>query len=396
MDDFAPRCARYAAAMEPLRVALTIPSMAGYGSGVALGVAAYARPRLPWVFSLVGQTADDIAALAAWRPNGVIAHLMSRAAFDSVRSLGVPLVNVGVPLDLPELPHVGNDDRAVAQTAIAHLIGRGLRSLATVGLERPGHLARRWDELDRRCRAAGIEPARFPDPRMPPGPGADRERMIAWLRTLPRPVGIAAINDRRALEVVEACREAGLRVPEDAAVLGVDDDETTCLLAWPPLSSVRLSTGRIGHSAAELLDRAMRGHHIPAGTVLRHGPVGVVARRSTDLVAVEEPSVAQALRLIERAGSRALSAGELALQLGVPRRTLEKRFLRHLGRSPLAEIQRVRVDAVKRMLIDGDMTISEIARRAGFRSAKHCSAAFRQAVGSSPRAWRAMQRPAAR
>ena len=214
------------------------------------------------------------------------------------------------------------------------------------------------------------------------------ERAIArWLRSLAKPVGVMACNDVRGRPVLNACREHSVAVPEQVAVIGVDNDPTICELSDPPLSTVEPDTRRIGYEAARLLEGLIHGRAATAGVTLVE-PLRVVERQSTDVSAIDDPHVAAAVHFIRRHGHEPITVSDLLARVSVSRRTLERRFLAALGRSPHAEVLRVRLDRVRRLLGETAYPLREVARRSGFRHAEYMSAMFRKNTGETPGRYR--------
>jgi len=212
--------------------------------------------------------------------------------------------------------------------------------------------------------------------------------MAHWLQRLPKPVGLMAANDDRARQVVEACNVAGILVPSEMGVIGVDNDDVVCGLSDPPLSSVAVNFDRAGYETARALDCLMNGKGpVPSRIIVR--ATHVVVRRSTDVIAVEDDVVAKALRFI-RANTRneKLNVGEVARSAGVSRRLLEKRFRRELGYSVLNEIRRVRTDKIAQLLVETQMPVSAIAEALGFSEIQHFARYFHSAKKMSPLAYR--------
>jgi LacI family transcriptional regulator, galactose operon repressor len=205
---------------------------------------------------------------------------------------------------------------------------------------------------------------------------------------LPKPVGLMACNDDRGRGVLEACRLAGVRVPEDVAVIGVDNDELFCELADPPLSSVALNTEHGGYRTAHLLDQLMQ-QKIRTPQRLIVEPTEVVARRSTDVKAFDGREVVTALSFIHRNRARDFTVNDVAHAVGVSRRNLEVKFRKSVGRTILTEIQRIRLDHAKRMLRETDLSIPQIAESSGYNSASYLTQVFRKETGASPVKYRA-------
>ena len=211
--------------------------------------------------------------------------------------------------------------------------------------------------------------------------------MIDWLKSLPKPIGLMTCVDDRSQHVFEACQLAGLRVPNDVAILGVDNDEVICNMVYPPLSSIALNLEKAGYEAAHLLDKMMNNHKIDNRTLLV-GSSRVVTRQSTDIIAVEDEIVIDAIRYIQQNVKKAIQVHELADAVAVSRRSLERRFRVALGCSILEEIRRVRVDHISRLLVETDRSILRIARTFGFTGVDHISRYFRKEKGIGPRAYR--------
>lgn len=374
------------------RVALLVETASSYGRGLLRGIARYARQHGPWSFFLEPGGEDDRLP-QRWRADGVIALFRSRAQARRLLRARVPTVDLD--FTLPGLSPVGasNDEEGVAAAAAEHLQGRGLRRWAFCGWDD----GTRWEERRRAAFAAaaarsGATLAAYARPRRAADRAWAREqkRLAAWLRGLPRPCGLFASNDARARHVLEAARLAGLRVPEDLAVVGVDDDETLCELSDPPLTSVALNTERLGWEGAALLDRLMRGRRPPASEIVV-APLGVVARKSSDILAMADPHVVAAARWMREHLAEPLRVADVLQAAGCSRKTLEVRFKASLGRTPHEELQRLRLERVKRLLVETDWPLKRVAAQSGFTYVENLHAAFRRAEGATPSAWRALR-----
>ena len=218
--------------------------------------------------------------------------------------------------------------------------------------------------------------------------GHEHGILAAWLHALSKPVGLMACNDDRGRQVLEACRTAGVAVPEEIAVVGVDNDELLCELSDPPLSSVALDTERGGYEAAQLLDGLMSGRIRQPARILV-APLGVVTRRSTDIVAAEDREVAAAVRWIRDWARRGpLRVAEVAQAVKLSRRSLEVRFRAALGRSVRAEIERVRLEHARSLLAETDLPTSQVAELSGFGSPSYLALVFRRRFRSTPTRYR--------
>jgi LacI family transcriptional regulator len=208
-----------------------------------------------------------------------------------------------------------------------------------------------------------------------------------WLASLPRPVGVFASHDPQGVQVSEVCRLSDLRVPDDVAIVGVDDDDLLCELARPSLSSVALPSEQIGVQAAALLERLMAGKRPPRGP-LQLPPCGVVVRQSSDILAIAEQDVAAAVRFIRQNGNRPIRVADVLEAVPVSRRGLERQFRTVLRRGIWEEIRRDHLERGKALLTGSELPMSEVARRAGFSDSRQLSVVFRQETGLTPTAYR--------
>jgi LacI family transcriptional regulator len=210
-----------------------------------------------------------------------------------------------------------------------------------------------------------------------------QEDLSRWLLGLPKPVGMMACNDIRGQQVLNLCRRLDLVVPEEVAVIGVDNDEVLCELSDPPLSSVAPDTLRIGYDAAVLLERMMAGGDCPANPVFIP-PLGIATRRSTEVLALNDRQLAAGLRFIRDHAFDPITINEVARAAGMSRRVFERRFVAQMGRPPKAEVLRLRLERVKQLLVDTDWSLAEIAQRTGFNHGEYLHAVFTQKIGISP------------
>jgi LacI family transcriptional regulator len=200
-----------------------------------------------------------------------------------------------------------------------------------------------------------------------------------------------ACYDIRGWQVLEICRRLGIRVPDEVAVIGVDNDELLCDLSQPPLSSVIPDTDRTGYEAAALLDRMLAGRKVPPDELLIQ-PLGVATRQSTDVLAIDDEDLAAGLRLIRDHACDGIHVDDILARLAISRRVFESRFKKRLGRTPHEEIVRLQMQRVIDLLTQTDLPLLAIAERAGFKHVEYMSTAFKQRMGLAPREYRLRQR----
>jgi LacI family transcriptional regulator len=322
---------------------------------------------------------------------GIIESGLPTVALDSY---GEKTVQSILPTDLlPCFGEITADSHRAAQMAAEHLLDRGFQHYAFVGLNRAIISERRKDSFTKRVEAAGFTTHIYKPPRLKRDRVWEREQkhLAEWLDSLPKPVGLMAANDDRGREVLEACLSAEIRVPEQLAVIGVDNDELLCDLADPPLSSVALNTEQGGFRMAALLDKMMRGQ-VKEPQHLTVEAQYVVTRRSTDIVAIDDSEVAGALRFIRDKYMTPIGAKDVVSNMNISRRTLEVRFQKAVGRTIHAEIQRMRLEHVKRLLEETDYTTEKIAFKTGFTCPIYMRKAFKKNIGLTPAKYRAKSR----
>jgi LacI family transcriptional regulator len=375
-------------------VALLIESSRAYGRGLLSGVARYVHTHRHWSVYVQVRGSEDPAPpwLRGWKGDGILARVEDRTMERAVHRAGVPTIDLRGNLDLKRIPLLETNDRSVARLAFEHLAARGFRQFAYCGYAGANYSERRLRYFPEFVRSLGHC---CHDYQSPPGNQSGlsareqlavlfEKELLGWLRSLPRPTGIMACNDTRGQQVLNACRALGIAVPEEIAVIGVDNDELLCELSSPPLSSVAPDTEGIGYQAALLLDQMMDGRAAPARKTFIE-PRGVVARQSTDILAIDDADVAAAVRVIREQACTGIDVADVVAQVQLSRRSLERRFRKYLGRSPNEEIVRVQVQRVHDLLTDTDLPLGTIARLAGFEHAPYMSAVFRKHTGQMPR-----------
>ncbi|WP_145357326.1 XylR family transcriptional regulator [Alienimonas californiensis] len=373
-------------------VALLIETSNSYARGLLAGINAWQQEHEAWSTYLPEQERGALPPewIERWGGDGIVARVESPAVAEALARSGTPVVDVSSGRHLPEAPCVETDNPAIARAAFEHLTDRGFASLAFCGVSRFRWSAERRDAFAALAAEAELPCALYdgaPDGDSERSWSQERERLGAWLTALPKPVGVMACYDIQAQWLLDVCREVGVSVPEEAAVIGVDDDWLLCELATPPLSSVIPDTRRTGYEAASRLDDLMSGRRVDPAPVFMQ-PVGVATRQSTDVLAIADRDVAAAVQFIRQRASSGINVADVLRAVPVSRRSLEDRFRAILGRTPHEEIARVRLNRVRRLLRETELPIGEIAARAGYRSAAYLSAAFRKSVGCSPRDYR--------
>jgi LacI family transcriptional regulator len=353
------------------------------------GVARYVRTHRPWHVLLdLGTAVEPSPVLRGWTGDGIIAQLRGPEMVKWAEARRIARVTTPA-LEGEQTHWFPTIDRAdEAKLAAEHFYSRGLRHFAFC----PHASGQSWGRLDpfvaaveKRQRSCHVYVLSSPLLSSAPWQ-AQFDDLCRWLSELPKPIGIFTANDERGYQVIDACRHAGLRVPEDVAVLGDDNDQAVCELCNPPLSSIQRPHEEMGYRCAALLDLLMLGKPIPPQPLLP--PNRLILRQSTDVLAVDDPEVASALRFIHQNLGRPFAVKELLHEVPIGRRSLEQRFQRSIGRTLGREIRRLRITRATQLLVDTQLSMPEVARRCGFTSAPRLTEAFRRELGKTPTSYR--------
>ena len=376
-----------------------------YGREIILSAAMYGHQHRHW--ALYVERDFDPARPLRGEVDGAIAQTTSSTLARRLAALDLPVVNISGRVANVPLPSVLPDDHAAGRLAAEHLLERGFTHFGYAAI--PGHAYsdRRLAGFAAAAGEAGFDVATYglsPDEHVDKKGGrgkkgktdsgekaSEERRREYWLAEQPKPLGLMACNDNRARQFVNACQRIGLRVPEDVALVGVDNDPLQCQTAGLPLSSVDLNCAKIGYEAARLLDSLFAGEAPPQEPLLI-APAGVVSRRSSDVMAIEDLDVLKAMQFIRDHATKPIGVEHVLAQVPLSRRALELRFRQAIGRGVHAQIRRMRIRHAQRLLIESDLAVGRIAELCGFTEPYYFSIAFRRETGMTPRAYRQQQR----
>ncbi len=369
-------------------VALIIETSLGSGRDILRGVARYVREHEPWALYHEPHGLEESVPqwLRRWNGDGIIARIQTRRIAQQLAASGIPVVDVlGVVPALP-FPLVHVDNVAIARMAAEHLLERGFRRFGFFGIEGENWSEQRYAGF---CAAVAAVESNVPIYRLPRDAKGRRsweraENHIArWIAALPKPAGVLICSDQRGSQFLEACRRAGVSVPNELAVVGVDNDEPLCEVCLPPLSSVEPGHLNVGYQAAALLDTLLRGG-APPKKALQLQPLETVTRLSSDALAVADPRIALALRLIRDQAPAGVRIDDIARQVGLSRSVLQRRFRGQLHRSMHQEILNVRISHARELLATTEIPLAAVAERAGFKHQEYLGAVFRARIGKTP------------
>ncbi len=384
-------------ATKPIRIAVLVESSRAFGRGVLEGLAECLQVRRHWmVYYQEGGLGELLPGwFAGWQGDGIIARIEDRRMAAALVRKGIPVVDTRGRLSIPGIPVVKTDNEEIARMTAEHLIERGFRQFAFCGYEGADYSAARRDAFAKVVRQAGFPCRVFstPQPRL----SAIRKQeqhgwaheglLIEWLRRLPKPVGIMACNDARGHQLLNAARQADVVVPEEVAVVGVDNYRLICELAEPPLSSVEQNTRQIAREAVSVLEAMMAGRRPPAAPIFVK-PCQLVTRRSSDALAITDSNLRAAMRCIHTRAQTGIGVDDVARAAGMSRRDLERKFRTSFGHAPGEALLRAQLKAVKAMLTGTNLPLYRIAERTGFAHPEYLNVVFKREIGMTPRAYR--------
>jgi LacI family transcriptional regulator len=377
---------------KPPQVALIVESSVSYGRSILQGIARYMSSHHRWsvYFEQHELGTPPPSWLASSRWDGILCRPTDPPLARRLKRMKVPTVDLNDLYENLKLPWVGSNHKAIGRLGASHFVERGFRNFAFCGFSNELWAAQRRDGF---CEVVEKENLSVPIYESPwRGSNVSRwdleiGHIGKWLADLPKPIGVMACNDARALHLLNACQQAGILVPEEVAVVGVDNEEIFCELCNPALSSVAPDAERIGYQAAELLDQLMSGQS-PSSRQIVVDPVRVITRRSSDTLAIKDRTVAAAIRFINEQALHGCTVTDVVNFVRVSRSFLERRFRQLLKRSPQAEIRRIQTSRIKQLLAETDFTLERISELSGFEHPEYMSVVFKRLLGQTPGQYR--------
>lgn len=371
-----------------MQIMTLISCIQDYGRGALDGIARYANLHGQWKLSL-NHEAQARQRLPKIDPEirGIIAHAHRPGFQDALEATGLPVVNTSGLAPRPSMCNVVTDDDAIGRMAAEDLVGRGHRNLLVFAVRPWQHATARMLAFVDAAKAANVSPTVRVISRW----SRVAEEINQELQKAPTPIAVFAPADSLAVNVVRQCHDLNLAMPEQVAVLGVDNDTLTSRMMSPSISSIEVPWEKLGFTAAALLHGLIRGEPAPTEPTLI-APSRVVARQTTDNVAIEDPDVATVVRYIREHFHEPFTIDDVLRRVPVSRRALEQRFKAAIGRTLHTHITTVRLERAKSLLADTDYAMPEVARHCGFSEANYFSTVFKRHTGQSPTTFRSAYR----
>lgn len=379
------------------RVALLFHASKVYDRELIAGIGSYVnQTRVAWDLFLEEDFRFRLDGIEDWHGDGVIADFDDPAVCAVLSSMKMPVVAVGSSYadeaTYPAgIPYVATDNALIVQQACEHLVEAGLREFACYSL--PESPLNRWAQerekaFEDQMRRDGLE-CRIHRGLATSAPtwNSAASQLVAWLESLPKPIGILAVTDARARQLLQACILAGIAVPDEVAIVGIDNDTLGQNLTRIELSSVSQGTQQMGKTAAHLMHQMLGGARL-GGTRVVVPPEGIQVRASSKREAAHGPQVMRALHYIRQYACQGIKTEQVAAHLGLSRSSLETYFRRELQRTVHDEILHYKLARACALLQDGELTGADIAERAGFGSVQYLNAVFKRELGCTPREYR--------
>lgn len=366
-------------------VAVLVDTSRSYGRDIVRGIRRYVAEHGPWSLYLEPRDlrSQFPAWLKNWRGDGILSRTVDETLLRHLKAARLPVVELRTTVLKHPFPFVGMDNSVIGERVAQHLHNRGFQHFACVLDDSENFFIERSELFAKTVRDLGCTCPVFHSKRQ--NWDQHQRELASWLRELPKPAGVFAVNDQMGFWVLDAARRAGIAVPEEVAVVGAENDNMLCETASPPLSSVRLRGQAVGYHAAKLLDEWMAGKRIPQPAERHyHLPGDIVVRQSSDIVAVEDARIAAALRFIRQHATEQIDVPRVAREVALSRTVLERRMKALIGRSPGEEINRLRFAAVEKLLAQTDLTLDAIAARCGFAHPQYMAEAFKKRLGMTP------------
>ena len=380
-------------------VVILVETSREYGRGLLRGISRYVNECGPWsmYFEPHGLGDPPPAWLPRWSGDGILVRINDWRMAKAIMETGLPVVDMrNIMVDV-RVPRIGPDNFAVSKMALDHLLERGFRhfgfcSMSTKKLwflnVRGQHFKSLVEDIGCTCSEFRFRQRLHRTTTWE----QEQQRVAAWLGKLPKPVGIMAGNDDVGRRMVDACLRAEIKVPDEVAIIGVDNDENLCNMTTPSLSSIDVNVERIGYEAADLLSHLMAGRQVTRDYT-ELPPKGVIIRGSTDVLAIDNREMVKSLRFIREHACDPINVEHVLEKMAVSRSSLERLFKKHIGHTPKEEIVRVQINRAKELLTGSDLSLSFIAEKSGFASFSHFSKTFKKHVGTKPREYRQQFKP---
>jgi len=360
-----------------------------FGKGLIGGIAKYAKVHGTWNFFTTPDSFGQQANLKSYLHyleksgiDGIITRALPAPLMQQMQQLKIPIIVIPHQNEFPQnLPHrIVTHCKAISEMAADYFLERGFYNFAFCGFDSMFWSQNRKQFFQDYLEEDGfaVQSYNMPQQSDEYDWSGEKEKLARWLEQLPKPIALLACNDDCGLQLIDACRHADIKVPEEVSIAGIDNDRLVCDLAHTGLSSVDLATGQAGYEAAALLEQLMNGKPVDDGTITIQ-PRRVVTRESSDILAINDAKVARAMEYIRKNARANIKVEDVVKAALASRRVLERNFKKILGATVGEEIKRHKVELICELLTETDLPIKEIAQITSFETSKHIARYFSQA-----------------
>lgn len=374
------------------KIILLIDFTEDYGKSLLKGITKYSKENGPWLFCRMPMhyrenlAMDQIIKFAKdWKADGIIAQFYNHADIQKLVDTKIPVIVEDFKERFSEFPNITGGYFETGQMGAKYFINKGYKNFAFYGFNDIVWSRERAEGFEDSVKNHGEKVHLFS-----PKKKSARElwyykpsSLSKWLTSLPKPVAIMTCDDERALHITEACKHSKIKIPEEVAVLGVDNDELTCNLSDPPLSSIGLGIDQGGYEAAKLMQMMIENKDQEIYDIIVK-PTTIITRQSTDICATTDNQIAKALNFIHQNIENNINVEDVLKKVSISRRALEKRFLEVTGSAVYKYICQLRIRKFSDKLLESDKSISEIAIESGFNDNKNLSRLFKLINGCTP------------
>jgi LacI family transcriptional regulator len=392
---------------EKIKIAFAHNNINHNTEGLMAGITEYIHSKGNWQLIVWPDSSRESLSFLKQRGcKGAFVSTQTTAKAKELLQIGIPVIAVSTMQDMFNLPFVSADSEQVARMACEYFLKKKFRNFAFFGLTQAKWSLGRMEFFSRYLAEKGFTVHKFEE-QIPiindfvpfttlwinTTLNTGQQQLINWLRQLPKPAAILASCDILACHLSNVAKEAGLGIPDEIVILGVNNDQAICNICDPPLSSIALNFKKAGYEAARLLDKIISGQQTMRGQCIEIQPTHVESRGSTDIFAIDDPDIIQVLRYIKQNSNKPLQVDEIANYVCISKRSLQLRFRKALGRSIHDQIVQAHFDVAKTMLSETNLPIDEIANRSGFLYTSNMRRAFKRLAGMLPQKYRQQQRP---
>jgi LacI family transcriptional regulator len=367
-----------------------IEPLGEYVQGLLRGVVNYSINHKNWIFYRgPGKHEGILPQIELSDADGIIARIPNTPKAKQKLPSNIPVIAVGYRKEIRKLPQILGCSQEIGEMAADYFIQKGFKNFAFCGFDEMHWSRERAEKFQETIEQKGFQVSIYKNLKKSKRKlwYLEQQDLAKWLNTLKKPTALLACNDDRGQHILSACKLARLSVPDDIAILGVDNDNFVCGLSSPPLSSIALGAEKAGYETAKILDDMMAKKTTESRSVIVH-PTHVVTRQSTDILAIEDERLADAMKFIHKNSESAISVDDVSKAAFTPRRTLERLFNNQLNRTINEEIRHTRVNNIIKMLLETDLSINQIGLALGYRDLTHIARYFKEETGITPLAYR--------